>query len=202
VDEAHPAELIYKDVDGNGTVDPFLCFYVGDTSYPFLTRDELLQQVANMSKRFPDYKTYANARINDILGPGGMEGVGQLRANCLRTCYFSSGADGRLHEKNLPLQVQYAPVWTITALDYDGDGKKDLLLCGNINHARIRFGKYDANYGCLLRGDGKGNFSYIEQRESGFHLTGDVRSAAQVGRTLLFGVNQEPLKAYRLKHRP
>jgi len=199
-DEGHPAELYYKDVDGNGTVDPFLCFYIKDTSYPFLTRDELLQQVANMSKRFPDYKTYANARINDIMGPGGMEGAGRLQANCLRTCYFSSGADGRLHEKSLPPQVQYAPVWTITALDYDGDGKKDLLLCGNINHARIRFGKYDANYGCLLHGDGKGNFSYIGQRESGFHLSGDVRSVAKVGKTLLFGINQEPLKAYRARH--
>ncbi|MES1160263.1 MAG: hypothetical protein ABUM51_05885, partial [Bacteroidota bacterium] len=78
-----------------------------------------------------------------------------------------------------------------------GDGKEDLLLCGNINHARIRFGKYDANYGCLLHGDGKGNFSYIGQRESGFHLIGDVRSVVRVGQTLLFGVNQAPLRAYR-----
>jgi hypothetical protein len=196
-DEKHPADLYYKDVDGNGTMDPFLCFYIKDTSYPFLTRDELLQQVANMSKRFPDYKSYSNARIDDILGRDGVASAGRLKANCLQTCYFSSGADGRLHEKPLPLQVQYAPIWTITPLDYDGDGKTDLLLCGNINHARIRFGKYDANYGCLLHGDGKGNFSFVQQRESGFHLSGDVRSVIRVGRTLLFGINQEPLKAYR-----
>ncbi len=134
-DERHPAELYYKDVDGNGTMDPFLCFYIKDTSYPFLTRDELLQQVANMSKRFPDYKTYADARIGDIFGKDGLQGAGHLQANCLKTCLFSSGTDGRLDEKSLPLEVQFSPVWTITALDYDGDGKEDLLLCGNINHA-------------------------------------------------------------------
>jgi len=198
-DERHPAELYYKDLDGNGTIDPFLCFYIGDTSYPFLTRDELLQQVGNMSKRFPDYKTYADARIQQIFGEAGLQGAGKLQATCLRTCYFSSGKDGRLHEQRLPLQVQFSPVWTITALDYDGDGKEDLLLCGNINHARLRFGKYDANYGCLLKGDGKGGFTYVPQRQSGFHLQGDVRSVVQVGGTLLFGINQAPVKAYRGK---
>jgi hypothetical protein len=201
VDQRHPAELYYKDLDGNGTIDPFLCTYIKDTSYPFLTRDELLQQVGNMSRRFPDYKTYANARITDIFGSTRLESAGRLQATCLRTCLFAMGTDGRMHEKPLPLQAQYAPVWTITSLDNDGDGKPDLLLCGNINHARLRFGKYDANYGCLLRGDGKGNFSYIGPRQSGFHLRGDVRSVVQVGRTLLFGINQEPLKAYREKRR-
>jgi hypothetical protein len=54
------------------------------------------------------------------------------------------------------MQAQYAPVYTITTLDYDHDGKDDLLLCGNINQSRIRFGKYDANYGVLLKGMARG----------------------------------------------
>jgi hypothetical protein len=196
-DDRHPATLYYKDFDGNGSIDPILCFYIGDSSYPFITRDELLQQIGNMSKRFPDYKSYADAGITDIFHEEELKGAVRLKADCLRTCYFAGGADGKFHERKLPVQAQFSPVFTITALDYDGDGKEDLLLCGNINHARLRFGKYDANYGVLLRGDGKGGFRYIDQVHSGFHLRGDVRSVVKTNAFLLFGVNGEGVRAYR-----
>jgi hypothetical protein len=113
--------------------------------------------------------------------------------------HFAGGTDGKFHERSLPLQAQYSPVFTITALDYDQDGKQDLLLCGNITHARLRFGKQDANYGVLLKGDGTGHFSYVDQRRSGFHLRGDVRSVIHVDKILLIGINQDNLKAYRQK---
>jgi hypothetical protein len=64
---------------------------------------------------------------------------------------------------------------------------------------KLRFGKSDANYGVLLKNDGKGNFSYIDQRHSGFQLRGDVRSVVEVNNMLLFGINQQPVKAYKLK---
>ncbi|MDB5090149.1 MAG: Repeat protein, partial [Mucilaginibacter sp.] len=97
----------------------------------------------------------------------------------------------------LPLQVQSSPVYTITELDYDHDGNQDLLLCGNINRARLRMGKSDANYGMLLKGDGKGHFQYIPQQQSGFKLWGDVRSVIEINKTLLFGINQVGVKAYK-----
>ena len=50
-------------------------------------------------------------------------------------------------------------------IDYNHDGNMDLLLCGNMNQARIRFGKYDANFGMLLKGDGKGHFNYVTQQQ-------------------------------------
>jgi len=63
----------------------------------------------------------------------------------------------------------------------------------------LRFGKYDANYGVLLKGNGKGEFTYISQKESGFNIWGDVRSAVKINQTLLFGVNQQGIKAYKAK---
>ena len=72
-------------------------------------------------------------------------------------------------------------------------------MCGNINHARLRFGNCDANYGVLLKGDGKGNFTYINQQQSGLHLRGDVRSVINVNDILLFGISQKDIKAYKLK---
>lgn len=195
--DKEPAELIYKDFDNNGGMDPILCFYIMGKSYPYLSRDELLDQMSIMRPRFPDYKSYAEAGLKEIFTTEELRGAKRLKANYLKTAYFESAGDGRFKEKQLPLQAQLSPVYTITCLDYDGDGHKDLLLCGNINQSRIRFGKYDANHGVLLKGNGKGNFTYVPELESGLKLKGDVRSAIVVNNILLVGINQQKLKAFR-----
>jgi hypothetical protein len=197
VSDREPAEMYYKDFDDNGSVDPMLCFYIQHKSYPYVTRDELLDQMSIMRTRFPDYKSYADASFTDVFSAEERKNTNHLSANYLKTTYFESDAKGRFHEKPLPLETQLSPVFTITTLDYNHDGNKDLLLCGNINHARLRFGKYDANYGTLLKGDGKGNYTTITQLQSGFKVWGDVRSVLKVNQTLLLGINRQPVKAYK-----
>ena len=197
--DKEPAELFYKDFDNNGTIDPILCFYIQGKSYPYMSRDELFAQIPETHKTFEDYKSYADAGINDVFSKEKLKDVGHLQVNYFKTVLFEAGPNGKFVEKQLPAQAQYAPVFTITALDYDKDGNEDILLCGNINHARLRFGKYDANYGLLLRNDGKGNFTYIPQTISGFNLRGDIRGVAAINNTLFFGINQDKLRAYRLQ---
>ncbi|RWY53859.1 VCBS repeat-containing protein [Mucilaginibacter gilvus] len=195
--DAEPAEMIYKDFDDNGSVDPMLCVYIQHKTYPYVTRDELLDQMSMMRTRFPDYKSYAEATMDKVFTPEEMKDAKQLSANHLATSIFISNAGGKLHEVALPVQAQYAPVYTITTLDYNKDGKDDLLLCGNINHSRIRFGKYDANYGVLVVGDGKGGYQYFTQQRSGFKLSGDVRGVVQLNDVLLFSLDKGRLKAYK-----
>jgi enediyne biosynthesis protein E4 len=197
VSERQPAELFYKDFDDNGSVDPILCFYLQGKAYPYVTRDELLDQMSVMRTRFPDYASYADAGLGDIFTPEELQGAQRLWANTLSTTYFESGAGGKLVEKALPLAAQVAPVHALAALDYNLDGHQDLVLAGNVNRARLRFGKYDANYGVLLAGDGKGGFAYVPQRQSGLALKGDVRSILPLHHTLLFGINQQGVKAYK-----
>lgn len=149
--------------------------------------------------RFASYEAYSNATLNDIFTPQELKGAGHLSANYLKTAYFRGGADGKLKEQALPVEAQFAPVFAIQSIDYNHDGRQDLLLCGNIQQARLRFGKYDANYGILLQGDGKGGFTYVPQHKSGLHLKGDVRSVVEVNNTLLFGINQGEVKAYKIR---
>ncbi|GAB3905125.1 VCBS repeat-containing protein [Larkinella knui] len=197
--DKEPAELFYKDFDDNGAVDPILCFYIQGKTYPYVTRDELLDQISLMRPRFPDYSSYADATMQTIFTEDERKDVNRLEANFLKTAYFESSAQGKFKEKALPVEVQISPVFALTAFDYDHDGQKDLLLGGNINRARLRFGKYDANYGILLKGNGKGQFAYVPQSQSGFLLKGDVRSMLPLGNTVLFGVNQQGVRAYLYK---
>jgi len=199
VSDKEPADLYYKDFDNNGTMDPILCFYIQDKSYPYVTRDELIEQLPMTHKRFPTFKSYADATMKDIFTEDEMKDAKHLQANELSTSFFEFGSDAKFHQMTLPPEAQFSPVFTITALDYDKDGIPDLLLCGNTNRARLRFGKSDANYGVLLKGDGKGKFSYINQQRSGFNIKGDVRSVININDKFLFGINQGIIKAYQSK---
>jgi hypothetical protein len=197
VSDAEPAELCYKDFDDNGAIDPILCFYIMGKSYPYLSRDEMLDQMSIMRPRFPDYKSYADATMKEVFTPEELKDMKTLKANYLKTAYFEGSKDGKFKERDLPLQAQFSPVFTITPLDYDGDGNKDLLLCGNIYQSRIRFGRYDANHGVLLKGNGKGGFNYVPELQSGLKLKGDVRSVIALNNTLYVGINQQKMRAFQ-----
>jgi enediyne biosynthesis protein E4 len=196
--KAHePAELYYKDFDNNGSIDPIICFYIQGRSYPYVTRKELIAQLPRMEQRFPTFEIFADATIGEVFTPDELADANRLIADHAQTSYFEMGPDGKFILKELPIEAQYAPVYSIASFDYNDDGNKDLLLSGNINQARIRFGKYDANYGLLLEGDGNGNFKTIPQHRSGFKLKGDVRSVLMLDDQIIFGINGNEMKFYR-----
>ncbi|SHN17361.1 FG-GAP repeat-containing protein [Cyclobacterium lianum] len=194
-----PAEMYFKDFDDNGAVDPILSFYIEGVPYPYLTRDELLDQISMMRTRFGDYAGYADARLENIFSSAELEGAGYLMANTLETSLFISRKDQPFQKIALPLQAQASPVFAIESLDLNGDGALDLILGGNIERARLRFGKYDANFGTVLTGDGTGNFSYLTQRYSGLSIKGDVRSILSLNDKVLFGINQGPVRAFGIQ---
>ncbi len=197
--DQEPATLYARDFDSNGTIDPILSCYIQGKNYPYITRDELVMQMSSMGARYPDYKSYSEVTLTDLFSEKELESAQKLEANYLKTALFLSTPEGKFKVQELPLEAQFSPVFAITSLDYNQDGKKDLLLAGNISQGRLRLGKFDANHGLLLRGNGNGTFTTISQRQAGFKLTGDVRSIVSIGNRVLFGINQEGVKAYQVK---
>ncbi|WP_090170457.1 VCBS repeat-containing protein [Neolewinella agarilytica] len=196
--KARPVELHAADLDQNGSIDPILSYYdpADGKRYPDATRDELLGQLAGLRKRYPNYERYASQTLDEVF-PSWPDETLHLRADRLETTLYLSQPDGTYGLAPLPAEVQYAPVHTITELDYNGDGNTDLLLCGNDSQEKQRWGKSDANAGILLRGNGAGGFEYVPQAESGFRLRGDVRSVVKMDDLLLFGIRGEKARAYQ-----
>lgn len=196
--EKEPLEMYYKDFDNNGSVDPVFSFYIQHKRYPYITRDELVGQLPVMRKRFSNFKSYADVTMEDLFPGNELKEAGHLIADHMSTTCFISSQSGKFKIAELPKEVQFSPVYSISLLDFNADAKTDLLLCGNNSHAKLRLGKFDANYGILLAGDGKGSFTYIKQSESGFNIWGDVRSSIQINDDIYFGINRKPLIAYTL----
>ncbi|HMG93181.1 MAG TPA: VCBS repeat-containing protein [Chryseolinea sp.] len=199
VSPSHPATLVYKDFNNDGQVDPFFCYYIGEQSYPYASRDEALGQVNTLRVRFPDYTTYSNVTLEKIFTGTELENASTLKADNMKTLMLENKGD-RFDVKELPVQAQFAPVYAIALVDVDSDGDKDVILGGNESMVRVRIGKSDANEGVLLLNDGKGNFTYIDQSRSGLNLRGDVRDIEAIssnGRTVLIvGETGMPIKSY------
>ncbi len=193
VNEKEPMTIYYKDFDNNGSIDPVLCYYINGVSYPAASRDDITEQLPGLKKKFLEYKDYANATINDMFTADQLKDAGILKAETMQTVYLEnkSGKGFALH--TLPLEAQYAPVYGIVAADINHDGKKDILLAGNNGWTRIKFGRYSANHGVLLLGDGKGGFSYVPQSESGLNIRGDVKSLQLIktgkSQNIIAGIN-------------
>ncbi len=198
--DQEPIELYYNDFDNNGAIDPIFCYYIQGKSYPFVSRDELLDQISNMRTRFPDYKSYADAQLNTIFTASELKDVKRLTVNTLETVCFLSTTDNYYKAKTLPAEAQYAPVYAIQLVDCNHDGKKDLLLAGNISYARVKFGLNQANHGMLFTGDGNGEYSYVPQILSGFNVSGDIRFITTISEKLiLFGRNNNTVQMYKIQ---
>lgn len=197
-----PAELIYADFDNNGSIDPFFCFYVQGSMYPFVSRDELNDQIYAMRKRFGFYKDYADATIDRILTAEELGRAKKLSVTEPQTVCYLSTSGTAFDKRVLPVQAQFSPVTNLLVQDVDQDGNTDLLLLGNKSDNRLKIGSMDANYGCLLLGNGKGEFRYVVQPASGLTVVGDVKSVLELEvnrqKTLVIGASYLPLQVYKL----
>jgi hypothetical protein len=116
-----------------------------------------------------------------------------------RSCWLENVGNGQFRRHALPPEAQFAPVNAIVCDDLDGDGVMDLLLAGNEYQADVMTGRYDASYGCFLKGIAHKNFLAIPPARSGFVVRGDVRDMALVGtargqKMVVIAINNDSLK--------
>ncbi|RXK49725.1 VCBS repeat-containing protein [Aquirufa rosea] len=196
-----PMELHFKDYDQNGSIDPILCTYVKGESFPFMTRDELLDQMSIMRTRFTDYQSFAEAKFSDIITDEEQKGEQIWTANELRTSLFQMNAQGKYESRDLPWEVQSAPISAIAIVDLDGKNDLDIVLAGNMIHAKLRIGRMDANSGLLLRSIGSLTYEALSPQKTGLWLQGDVRSLQIIGKQLLVGINQHGVFQFNMSSR-
>ncbi|MBL0742830.1 VCBS repeat-containing protein [Chryseolinea lacunae] len=186
---ARPVKLYAADFDNNGSVDPLMTYFIGSAAYPMPTRDELTDQLPSFKKRFPDYATYTTATVETILNPAELGKARVFEASTFETLYLKNTGNGFIPHA-LPIQIQFAPVMALAAVDVNGDGKPDLVTGGNLTATRSRFGKATASFGDVFLNDGKGGFSHLDPKTSGLILRGDVRNIVVLENgNLLFGIN-------------
>lgn len=195
-DSLHPAVMYVKDFDGNGTIDPIITYYIKDGMYPMASRDELLDQLLPLRKKYIYYRQYADETIDSIFTPSQLQGARTLTATEFRTCWFENDGRGNFTKHAFANSVQFSPVNTLLIEDFNGDKHLDILMAGNNFGLRAEMGRNDASFGNFLEGDGHGGFIDVPAVESGLLLRGECRDLqivelANGKKIIIAGMNNE-----------
>ena len=101
--------------------------------------------------------------MNDIYGEEKLNDAFQLTAHNFKSAYIENLGDGTFKMKPLLNEAQTGPTTSLISKDINNDGNLDILGVGAIYDAEVETIRYDSNYGYVLLGDGKGDFSYSNE---------------------------------------
>src|SRR6266496_1940830 len=174
--ETKPVSMYVSDFDNNGTVEQIVTRYNKDSAYPMLLRHDLVSVLPSLKKKYLKYADYKEQTMEDIFSKEQLSKAIRLDAYTMQSSVFINNKKGTFTRKALPTEAQLSPMYGIAADDFDKDGNTDILMGGNFYESKPEVGIYDASYGTLLKGDGKGNFVAVRQNQSGFFSIGAVRN--------------------------
>jgi len=164
-----------KDFDRNGTTEQIICQYEDDKLYPLPLKHDLASQMPHINKKYQRYTDYMDKQITEVFSPRELESATLLKAYDLSTSVYISNGDLTYSKIDLPMQVQFSTTYAILIDDFNGDEFLDILFGGNMYESKPEMGRYDASYGSLLLGNGKGSFGLMPVVESGLKIDGPVR---------------------------
>ncbi|MEO6498602.1 MAG: VCBS repeat-containing protein, partial [Mucilaginibacter sp.] len=208
--DEYPVYITAFDFDKNGSYAaiPSVYFPAKDGTkkeFPLHGREDMLKQMISMKKKFTNYKSYAEATMDDLLTPEQRKEALRLKANILSSCYLRNDGNGKFTMIPLPVEAQVSVLNGMVADDYDGDGNLDVVINGNDYGTDVGTGRYDALNGLFLKGDGKGNFKSLSIQQSGVYLPGNGKALVKLrdgkGNYLLAASqNRGKLKVLQLKN--
>ena len=205
----YPVSIYAKDFDKNKSFDAIPTVYLKNTAgvrkeYTTQNRDDIVEQLPVLKKKFLTYKTFADAEFRQVFTPEELKGALVLQANNFNSCLLKNNGKGKFEIIPLPVMAQLAPLYGMVTGDYNNDGNLDVAISGNDYGTEVTNGRYDAMNGLLLLGDGKGNFTAETILKSGLFIPGDAKALIKLRgpeNTFLLAASQNrgPLKLFTHK---
>ena len=196
-----PCKVYAKDFDGNGSYDAVLGYYIHGKCYPMFSRDQLIDEMPFMRKRFVRYHDYAGKTLDDIFTDTEKNGMDKYS-----TAFFESGVlinEGKntFRFKPFPEKAQLSNIDDIIINDLEKNGRPDIIICGNTDDPSVITGNYDACAALVLRPSTNGNYIAEPATSDGLGMKGEVRKMILLddagGRRIIFLRNNAAALIYR-----
>ena len=168
-----PLRVYMGDLDHSGTNDIVLAKTGDQCELPVRGRECSSRQMPFLQRKFPTYKTFADATLEEIYG-NVLGSALRLDATTFTSMLFIN-TNGHFEARPLPMAAQISPIRSAVIADMDGDGRKDLLIAGNMYGAEVETVRYDAGMGLLLHGNANGDLDAVPATRSGISIPYDTR---------------------------
>ncbi|MEO0310551.1 MAG: hypothetical protein RIQ89_208 [Bacteroidota bacterium] len=188
VTDAEPLRLYVNDFDNNGAIDPIMTYYINHQEELMPSRDELLDQIVPLRKKYIYYAAYAKASINNTFSEAQLKNLQIRSCNQMKSGYFLSSKGNTFTFIPFSFEAQAAPINAITSADINGDDFPEIIIAGNNEHVRAEMGRNDAMPGYIVAND-SGALTLFKS----LNLKGECRSLStlKVGKKLklIIGIN-------------
>lgn len=184
--DSFPLRIYAKDFDQNGVLECLTTKYIKDRvggepkEFTAQTRDEVIDQMPFIKKKFLTYSSFAEASFSELFTPEQKQGMLKLQANYLSHVFIRNNGNGKFSMEALPAMVQFSMINGMVADDFDGDGSLDICMNTNDYGTEPSSGRYDALNGLLLKGDGSGHFTPLTILQSGIFIPGNGKGLAKL----------------------
>ena len=172
-----PIKMLYGDTDADDIFEVAEVFFD-----PHISNWKPIRKLEVLSSTFPQVRgtytrnqLFAGSNATRILGPAISE-MKSIEFNTRESAVFLNNGS-KFTFIPLPPEAQLAPAFGICAKDFNGDNSIDLFIAQNDFSIPPRYSRYDSGRGLLLTGDGKGNFSPLNSKQSGIMIYGEQRGA-------------------------
>ena len=208
--DKHPVSAYAKDFDKNGVMECITTKYIEDRvggelkEFTVHTRDDVVEQMPFIKKRFLSYKSFATATFDQVFTKDEIKDAYICRANYFSSSFIRNNGNGTFTVEALPATAQYSVINGMVTDDFDGDGNLDICMNTNDYGTEPGNGRYDALNGLVLKGDGKGGFTPLSILQSGIFISGNGKGLAKLKSAdnsflLVATQNRGPLQVYKNK---
>jgi len=199
--------LLAKDFDSNGSIDPFISYYLRDSlgvrrNYIYHPMEDVIKQFTGIRKKYNSYGAFGEDTMDDLFDLELLKDVIVKKSTWMKTSWIENLGNSKFKMHSLPVQAQWAPVYGILAFDYNKDSYKDLMLVGNDYGIETKQGRADALNGIVLKNIEGKSFNFIEIEQTNFTVSKDAKSLIKINTAkndflYISSQNNDSLKVYR-----
>ena len=194
-------KLYINDFDKNGFYEQILCEKIGNSYFPILDKDDLINQMPSLKKQLFYYKDYSDASIDKIFNPDLLNESTVLDIKTLESAIYVNN-NGKFNKISLPSEINYSPVFDIIHYQPSDKNITKLIFGGNQYLVKPQFGRHDSSKGWIIdvkKDEDKLSFTNLKS----LNIEGQIRKFELIylgkEKILITGINNKDVKFYEIK---
>ena len=194
-------KLYINDFDKNGFYEQILCEKIGNSYFPILDKDDLINQMPSLKKQLFYYKDHSDASIDKIFNQDLLNESTVLDIKTLESAIYINN-NGKFNKISLPSEINYSPVFDIINYQPSDKNITKLIFGGNQYLVKPQFGRHDSSKGWIIdvkKDEDKLSFTNLKS----LNIEGQIRKFELIylgkEKILITGINNKDVKFYEIK---